>query len=960
MTRRRYVLPIMVYAALMGSLRAATLTLTDTWQNLGTGPLAISVLNGDGLFEASATAPTDNGQPIYHDQQPFPFNATLSIWGKRRAPAVRNGAALPTLVVSSPIVAGSSGNATYNGIAADQTAANTNDGVATSSTNQHDVSYPYLFNGTTYDRWYGSVAGGARVNVTNFPSVQPISGTVGISGTPTFNLSQFAGTAVATGGGTSNAGTLRVILATDSPGGTSSGGTGGAANPYPGSDYAKDHTDYFKAGGSIANTAFGISGTLPAYASIPAFKIDQTTPGTTNKVSTDIGTYLNPNAPAGGAAITASSPVALPKDQGLLVGAGESSPSTLTAGQLATLSLSLGHLLRVDGSGVTQPVSGSVAATLAGSLPAYASTPTFNIGTGLPASYPDAVADAVLGTQTDSAFAGGTGSATIAAILRGTYNLIQTQGQSPIVAGSAIIGKVGIDQTTPGTTNKVSLGTDTITTSPSNASTVATLAAQQAVQSAPGTVQSTALTIQGNASGIPVKSDISAYVNPNAPAGGAATTASSPVALPKDQGLLVGAGESSASSLTAGQLATLSFTLTHAARVDTLGAGGASAINQTNPQGPVSGGNAAANSVLGGCIYNSTALALTTGQQAGLQCDASGRPYSDISPYLNPNAPAGGAATTASSPVALPKDQGLLTGTGEASPSALTAGQLATLSFTLGHLVRVDGSGVTQPVSGTVTANIGTAPTLVVQGLAGGTAIPVSGTFFQATQPISAASLPLPTGASSAVNQTLAVGPVAPGTVATNSMLVGGKYTAAGVTLTDGQQAGAQFDSAGRLITNIAASLNPNAPAGGALTSASSPVALPKDQVFTGGGMPVGEIGTSLPAGGIVPAITQSGTSVVGKTTQGNLYSAYAVLGAAASAQTYLVTINATAAPTSGTAITPVDVAIFPSNAIGATAQTGFPGAPPNAYSAGVVSLVTTSLTTYTPGAASFMQDRVR
>jgi len=36
---------------------------------------------------------------------------------------------------------------------------------------------------------------------------------------------------------------------------------------------------------------------------------------------------------------------------------------------------------------------------------------------------------------------------------------------------------------------------------------------------------------------------------------------------------------------------------------------------------------------------------------------------------------------------------------------------------------------------------------LVIEGVASGTAVPVSGTFFQATQPVSAASLPLPTGA---------------------------------------------------------------------------------------------------------------------------------------------------------------------------------------------------------------------
>lgn len=41
----------------------------------------------------------------------------------------------------------------------------------------------------------------------------------------------------------------------------------------------------FQANGNIGNTSFGVSGTLPGYASIPAFKIDQTTPGTTNAVS---------------------------------------------------------------------------------------------------------------------------------------------------------------------------------------------------------------------------------------------------------------------------------------------------------------------------------------------------------------------------------------------------------------------------------------------------------------------------------------------------------------------------------------------------------------------------------------------------------------------------------------------------------------------------------------------------
>jgi hypothetical protein len=66
--------------------------------------------------------------------------------------------------------------------------------------------------------------------------------------------------------------------------------------------------------------------------------------------------------------------------------------------------------------------------------------------------------------------------------------------------------------------------------------------------------------------------------------------------------------------------------------------------------------------------------------------------------------------------------------------------------------VTVDGSGSTQPVSGTffqatqpVSGTVGVSGTVTVDG--SGSTQPVSGTFFQATQPVSAVSLPLPTGA---------------------------------------------------------------------------------------------------------------------------------------------------------------------------------------------------------------------
>lgn len=114
MTLRRFVLPITVYAALLSSAPAATVTLTDAWQNLGTGPFILQTQGGDGMFEASAAAPTDNGLAVGKNQVPFAYPSTLSIWGKRRAQA-RNNAGAPvdtTVVVTSMTLAGG-GSSTF-------------------------------------------------------------------------------------------------------------------------------------------------------------------------------------------------------------------------------------------------------------------------------------------------------------------------------------------------------------------------------------------------------------------------------------------------------------------------------------------------------------------------------------------------------------------------------------------------------------------------------------------------------------------------------------------------------------------------------------------------------------------------------------------------------------------------------------------------------------------------------
>lgn len=106
--------------------------------------------------------------------------------------------------------------------------------------------------------------------------------------------------------------------------------------------------------------------------------------------------------------------------------------------------------------------------------------------------------------------------------------------------------------------------------------------------------------------------------------------------------------------------------------------------------------------------------------------------------------------------------------TGAATNAGITGASSKTLTDvvnTLGSPLQAGGTVAisgTVPVSGTVTANTGLTQPLtdtqlrasaVPVSLATAPTTPVTGTFWQATQPVSAASLPLPTGAATAANQ---------------------------------------------------------------------------------------------------------------------------------------------------------------------------------------------------------------
>ena len=145
-----------------------------------------------------------------------------------------------------------------------------------------------------------------------------------------------------------------------------------------------------------------------------------------------------------------------------------------------------------------------------------------------------------------------------------------------------------------------------------------------------------------------------------------------------------------------------------------------------------------------------------------------------------------GAATSAKQPA--------LGTAGSASADVISVQGVASMTA-----LKVDGSAVTQPVSGTVS---------------------VSGTV-----PVSAASLPLPSGASTDASVTETHGSKAPGTAASKSELGGGVYNSGGVTLTTGQQAALQMNSAGGLVVDGSAVTQPVSAAALPLPSGASTAA---------------------------------------------------------------------------------------------------------------------------------------
>jgi hypothetical protein len=111
------------------------------------------------------------------------------------------------------------------------------------------------------------------------------------------------------------------------------------------------------------------------------------------------------------------------------------------------------NALKVDGSAATQPIS---AATLP--LPTGGATEIKQDN----AITQETAINTVLGLMSDAIVAAGATGSVSAKLRRVTQGLEDLKTLIVLAAGSAIIGKVGIDQTTPGTTDRVTANVDKI------------------------------------------------------------------------------------------------------------------------------------------------------------------------------------------------------------------------------------------------------------------------------------------------------------------------------------------------------------------------------------------------------------------------------------------------------------------------------------------------------------------
>lgn len=587
----------------------------------------------------------------------------------------------------------------------------------------------------------------------------------------------------------------------------------------------------FQAGGSIANTTFGISGTLPAFTATPTVNLGTlagaATAANQSTLITNLGTLkydgggnLDVNCitgcggGGGGGAITAAaSSYALGFSAD--IGTGSTPSANSVNGRLVTLNTTLGTPMQQTGGSVaisgtpnfacTSGCSGSNASV--GTNGATAPSSSTQIATVLsgnlqPVSLanPLPITGSISATNPSVSATGATAptSATLLGIASGgnlaAWNGAVTgtfwQATQPVSAASLPLptgAATGANQTNGAAKTQIVDGTGNVIASTSNN-----------------------LNVQcANCTGSGVSAVDQASMTPGTSlfAGGGGfyqTTATANPLTTGTQGMFqVTANRALFSNLrnsSGVEIGTASTPL-QVSLANTGANGTALVVNGSGVTQPVSGTFWQATQPVSGSIGITGTLpafnATPTFNLGTLNGAATAANQSTIITDLGllPQGLAQGSTTSGQGGIL---DQGAVT---SGAPS-YTTGTTRPLSLTTVGAIRTDSSATTQPVSGNV-------------GVTGSVA--VTGTFYQATQPVSAASLPLPTGASTAANQVSGNSAIAalpqayvPGAVTSgqSGALIMGAATSSAPSLTSASTYPISLDLAGNVRINCTTGCN--------------------------------------------------------------------------------------------------------------------------------------------------------
>lgn len=284
----------------------------------------------------------------------------------------------------------------------------------------------------------------------------------------------------------------------------------------------------------------------------------------------------------------------------------------------------------------------------------------------------------------------------------------------------------------------------------------------------------------------------------------------------------------------------------------------------------------AATSVLEGGVYNANAVTLTNLQQVPLQLDSAGN--------LKVNIVTGGGSGAAGGTSSTFTSNFPVTGT---AIGAYNGGNMVRVAADTANNLNVDLQTSLPSGSNTIGAvnQAGTWSATINTALPAGTNV-IGAVTQSGTWSVAVSTAALPTGAATSANQASVTGAASPGAAATNALLTGGIYNSTAPTLTNGQQAAAQFDANGNLKVNVVAGGGGGSGGG---TSSTFGLAFPSAGTAIGAKNGGNMVGLAADASGnlqvnvvasSVVATAANQTAVIGAATPGTAAASSTLMGA--------------------------------------------------------------------------------